>query len=311
MTRGLLTHLYGENRVTLRLGVIGLSDGNGHPYSWSAIFNGYDPCEMQGCGFPVIPEYLAKQSFPEDCIRSAKVTHVWTEDIWLSQKIARAALIPNIVSQFEDLVGVVDAVLLARDDAETHYQYAAPFLKAGLPIYVDKPLALSVADAQEMLSLQKHRGQLFSCSALRYARELQLNQTQRKAVGDLVAIDASVPKDWEKYAIHAIDPALRIMGDCGGFADHQVTRSGCMTTVRAIHSSGTRVSVTALGDKVAPISIFVTGTRGEARMTFKNTFQAFRAALQDFVDGIRAHDVRSDPERLLAAVELIELGCQQ
>ena len=26
----------------LRIGVIGLSEGNGHPYSWSAIINGFD-----------------------------------------------------------------------------------------------------------------------------------------------------------------------------------------------------------------------------------------------------------------------------
>ena len=26
----------------LKIGIIGSSDGNGHPYSWSAIFNGYN-----------------------------------------------------------------------------------------------------------------------------------------------------------------------------------------------------------------------------------------------------------------------------
>ena len=26
----------------LRVGILGLSEGNGHPYSWSAIFNGFD-----------------------------------------------------------------------------------------------------------------------------------------------------------------------------------------------------------------------------------------------------------------------------
>ena len=43
---------------TLKLGIIGLSSDNGHPYSWSAIFNGYDPEEMARCPFPGIPEYL-------------------------------------------------------------------------------------------------------------------------------------------------------------------------------------------------------------------------------------------------------------
>ena len=39
----------------LKLGVTGLSSGNGHPYSWAAIINGYDKSEMAKCPFPVIP----------------------------------------------------------------------------------------------------------------------------------------------------------------------------------------------------------------------------------------------------------------
>ena len=42
----------------LRIGILGMTEGNGHPYSWSAMFNGYDPEEMETCGFPVIPRYL-------------------------------------------------------------------------------------------------------------------------------------------------------------------------------------------------------------------------------------------------------------
>jgi len=296
--------------MTIRLGVIGLSPGNGHPYSWSAIFNGYDVLEMQECEFPVIPDYLSKQSFPEDCIHSAKVTHVWTEDRCLSRKVARATLIPNIVDRVEDLVGSVDAILLARDDAKNHFRYAAPFLKAGLPIYIDKPLALSVADAQAMLNLQTHHGQLFSCSALRYAPELNLDTSQRQMIGDLIEINAYVPNDWEKYSIHAIDPVLRILGDSGVFTAKQVLLEGNKTTVCSIHSSGTWVSISALGVPDAPITIDIVGSRGDKRMVFENTFRAFRAALQDFVDGVGMGDVRTPPKRLLAAVQLIEIGCR-
>ncbi len=41
----------------LTLGIIGSSSGNGHPYSWSAIFNGYDKSLMNDCPFDVIPKY--------------------------------------------------------------------------------------------------------------------------------------------------------------------------------------------------------------------------------------------------------------
>ncbi len=34
------------------LGIIGMSPGNGHPYSWAAIFNGYNKEKMAKCPFP-------------------------------------------------------------------------------------------------------------------------------------------------------------------------------------------------------------------------------------------------------------------
>lgn len=45
----------------LKIGILGMTEGNGHPYSWSAMFNGYDPEEMAKCPFPVIPAYLSNQ----------------------------------------------------------------------------------------------------------------------------------------------------------------------------------------------------------------------------------------------------------
>ena len=35
----------------LSLGLIGVSEGNGHPYSWSAIFNGYDKKKWKNVDF--------------------------------------------------------------------------------------------------------------------------------------------------------------------------------------------------------------------------------------------------------------------
>ena len=38
----------------IKLGLIGLSEGNGHPYSFSAIINGYDKQAMQKSDWSVI-----------------------------------------------------------------------------------------------------------------------------------------------------------------------------------------------------------------------------------------------------------------
>ena len=100
---------------THRLGIIGMSPGNGHPYSWSAIFNGYNRGKMAKCPFPVIPEYLGKQDPDTMCIEEGCVTHIWTQDKKISEDIAEVSLIENVVENMTDMIGKVDAVILARE----------------------------------------------------------------------------------------------------------------------------------------------------------------------------------------------------
>lgn len=297
--------------MPLHLGVIGLSPGNGHPYSWSAIFNGYDPDAMEACGFPVIPRYLEKQRFPEDGISSAQVTHVWTQDSNLSKQIAESTYIPNIVTHYTDLIDQVDGVLLARDDADSHLEFARPFLEAGLPVYIDKPLALSVAEAQRMIDLQRFPGQLFSCSALRYAQELRLTEAQVKKVGEIHCIHAHVPKDWDKYAIHIIEPSLNLLLERGKPRRLVNWRCGDRTTLHVEYETGVELQVNTLGATFSPLGLRVCGSRGWCDLMFSDTFAAFRSALEDFVNGIVARDVRADPVMMLELVSLIEAGRRQ
>ena len=108
---------------------------------------------MKDCGFPVIPEYLGNQTFPKDSIPNAEVTHVWTQDYDLSKHIAKSSNIGTVAREATDMIGSVDAVLLARDDSENHLIHALPFLQAGIPIYIDKPLSCNLQDAQKLLAV--------------------------------------------------------------------------------------------------------------------------------------------------------------
>ncbi|MBA65435.1 MAG: hypothetical protein CMG55_06520 [Candidatus Marinimicrobia bacterium] len=49
----------------MRIGIIGNSEGNGHPYSWSAILNGFEKKYLNEVPFVLIRDYL-KSVNPED-----------------------------------------------------------------------------------------------------------------------------------------------------------------------------------------------------------------------------------------------------
>tara|TARA_B100000035_G_scaffold315477_1_gene336759 strand:+ start:2924 stop:3820 length:897 start_codon:yes stop_codon:yes gene_type:complete len=292
----------------LNLGIIGASEGNGHPYSWSAIFNGYNPEIMNNCGFPSIPIYLSKQKFPDDQLSEAQVTHIWTQDINLSRHVAAATYIKNVSENCYDFIEHVDGILLARDDAEKHLEMARPFLKAGLPIYIDKPMALSVSDAKKMFNLQQYEGQIFSCSAMKYAPEFKLTRSQIEMIGKVRLIHGYIPKSWNKYSVHIIDPILKIIPDRGQIINHKVLRSNDRVLLMINFKNGEEIYIQTCGAAVAPTSIRIIGTNGWVDFLFQDTFRAFRLALSDFVQGIINKDVRTSSNDILNVIKLVELG---
>ncbi|WP_212785884.1 Gfo/Idh/MocA family oxidoreductase [Ferrigenium kumadai] len=284
-----------------------MSKGNGHPYSWSAIFNGYDMEAMQQCGFPVIPDYLSKQRYPEDFISNAQVSHIWTQSLEQSKHIAKASRIEHVVARPEEMIGQIDGVLLARDDAENHLEFARPFLKAGLPVYIDKPMALSVSDAEALFALEQYPGQIFSCSALRFASELLLSDQDRIDIGEISHVTGLVPNSWDKYIIHAIDPILENLGPQGNIEKYSCIKSQDRTAVSLRWESGVTCNLTSLGALPTGIEIQFFGRAGSKKLVFRDSFSAFKKALVRFVDDSVEHP-KSHRDRIMAAIDVVEKG---
>ncbi len=291
----------------LRLGIIGMSAGNGHPYSWAAICNGYDHRYMRDCPFPVIPEYLAHESFPDAQIADVAVTHIWTQDTATSTHIAKATHIPTIVSTPEQMIGQIDALLLARDDAELHYHYARPFLEAGIPVYIDKPLALSQAEAEKIFAAARKKSDVFSLSALSHAPELKISAEMKKKIGTIRSISAVTPKYWDTYAVHIIEPVLKMIKWQESYTVVKITDQP-HKSLQLLWKSGVITSFTALGDEPSQIRITIIGELGTMTLTFENTFRAFRAALVHFLGTVRGTEQPPEKDFTLKIVSIIEQG---
>jgi predicted dehydrogenase len=63
----------------------------------------------------------------------------------------------EVVSSHRDLVGLVDAAMVTTPDA-THAAIAVDLLRAGIAVYLEKPLATSVADADAILAVAAETG---------------------------------------------------------------------------------------------------------------------------------------------------------
>lgn len=296
-------------RRMLKLGIIGLSPGNGHPYSWSAIFNGYNAKAMAGCPFPAIPDYLSKQKYPNDFLNSAKVTHIWTQDETISAAVASASKIGTICRAPQDMIGRVDGILMARDDWQNHEQNSRIFIESGLPIYIDKPLANTRAGAETILSLEKNTAQIFSASAFRYAEELRILPANADKI---TAIKAHVIKSWSLYSIHIIEPLVTLLYPICGEGKIEIME-------RQHHENGAvflkarwgdiDIELSSTGNGEGGIGLNIAYENGKtANLAFKNTFYAFKTTLQMFINQMVSKEIMIPRQQTLKCMEWIEHG---
>ena len=174
-----------SNPDNIRLAMLGMVDGNGHPYSWSAIINGgFDAEVMSKCPYPVIPQYLSAAPKGALGIPGAKVTHVWCDDPADAKSVAAASLIPNVVRHPTDVIGQVDAVVIPTDKGHEHVERARPFIEAGLPVFVDKPMVDSEADLRQFVTWQAAGKPIMSSSCMRYSKEFAELRGRLPEVGE-------------------------------------------------------------------------------------------------------------------------------
>lgn len=292
----------------IKFGIIGMSYGNGHPYSWAAIFNGFDKKEMSKCAFPVIPEYLSKQSFPKDFLCDlGLVSHIWTQDINVSNQIAKASKIENVVNNIEDLCNNVDAVLLARDDAENHYQMSKPFLNAGIPIFIDKPFALNVEDANAMLLSQKFESQIFTCSALRYAQELILSKDEISKLGHITYVEGTIMNKWDTYGIHILEPLVSQLPNRGKLINVKAQVKDNIHFVN-VKWENCEAILKVTGTCKSDLAISFSGNNLTITKKFTDSFSCFRKSLLIFINSLKEKKIVIERSETLELVEILQKG---
>jgi len=296
----------------LKLGIIGMSEGNGHPYSWSAIINGdYNHEEMDKCGFAGIPIYLAANSDTIG-IDDAVVTHVWTQERNISEHIAKASLIENVVDSAEDMIGYVDAVLLARDDPENHMKMSKPFIDAGVPIFIDKPLAITTEDLAYFSEKDKSGKFLMSCSSMRYSNECRTVKTEIESLGKLELATVVGKKDWTKYGVHMLEALFALLDDPKAISVQHVNESG-KDIVVVKFENGFIATVHLFMDITATFQITLFGQDGWRLIDIKNSYSMFKENLIEFIKSVKEGKSRLSFEKteniirtLIAANESFE-----
>jgi predicted dehydrogenase len=286
------------------LGIIGVSEGNGHPFSYSAIVNGYSPEGLAAAGWPGIYEYVRRRHASEFSLGGWTITHAWTQDPETTRKLCAAGRIQHAVGEYQDLLGEVDGVIVARDDYELHLEIARPFLEAGLPVFIDKPLSLEIADLR-VFRPYLESGQLMSCSGMRYSREMDEPRANLAAYGRMKLIRGAIVLSWERYGVHLLEAILSVTS--GHPASVRIMPAEHVSAVVEL-DDGALIQVDALGEGPPVFRVELFGTQRIGVFDITDNFSMFRRMLWEFVRSIENRRPAIPAERTLEIMRVLIAG---
>lgn len=275
--------------------VLGATEGNGHPFSFAAIINGFDDAGLAASGWPGIHAYVRRRDRSEFGVGPLRVTHAWTQDPATTDRLCAACRIPHAAASPGELIDRVRAVIIARDDHEEHWAVARPFLEAGLPVFLDKPLSLRPEDLRRFRPYLE-QGRLMCASGLRFARELDEPRADLSVWGRLRLVRGAVVLDWARYGVHMVEGILGVLpGRPVAVTAHAAEHA----SVAIEMSDGPLVLIDALGAVPKTFRIDLFGEQRVSSHEVEDNFTMFRRLLWAFAGMVRTGRPAIDPERSL------------
>jgi hypothetical protein len=200
-----LSLLADEEAKPLKVGIIGLDTS--HVEAFTKLLN--DP-KAKGdlAGVRVVAGFPGGTDIPSSRDRVAGFTKTLKEKYGV-----------EIVDSIDALLKKVDYVLLESVDGRPHLEQVKPVLKAGKPVFIDKPIAGSLADAIQIYDLaREYKVPCFSSSSLRYSPTLAGLKNNPK-LGDVIGCLSYGPCSLEPhhpdlfwYGVHGVEALYAVMG---------------------------------------------------------------------------------------------------
>ena len=78
-----------------------------------------------------------------------QVAGVYSDDKTAAEKLAEKYGV-KVMSAYDEAVGRVDGVIVTARHGNNHYKYAAPYIKTGVPMFIDKPITVNEGEALKL-----------------------------------------------------------------------------------------------------------------------------------------------------------------
>lgn len=213
----------------------------------------------------------------------------------------------EVVDSIDTLLQKVDVVLLETNDGRRHLEQAIPVLKAGKRMFIDKPMAASLADAMSIFRASEQYGiPVFSASSLRYIGGM--DEIKNGTIGKILGADTFSPATIEKthpdlfwYGIHGVEILFTAMG------------TGCKTVTRVFTPETDLVTGTWEGNRIGTFRGIRTGRSGYGGSVFGEkaikplgAYAGYNPLLSEIVNYFQTGVIPVAPEETLEILAFME-----
>jgi len=186
----------GPEDSQIRIGIIGAE--NSHTVGFGKMFN-------------------IEKKFP-----GCEVRYVWGETEAFAQRAVTEGAIPNMVKDPLEMLGKIDALIIDHRHAKFHLPAALPFVKEGIPAFIDKPFCYRTAEGKEFLEIaRKANAPVTSYSTIAHT---DVTLDLRKQIDAMEGIQhvirygivSDIHSQWGGvffYGVHTIQPLMYMFGE--------------------------------------------------------------------------------------------------
>lgn len=180
---------------TFRIGIIGAE--NSHTAGFGKLFN-------------------IDKAFP-----GMEVNYVWGETEEFAKTAMEKGSIPEMVENPNDMLGKIDGLIVDHRHGKFHLEPAIPFIKAGIPTFIDKPFCYRAEEGKKFLALaRKHGTPVTSFSSIAHSYETFDIKDQLKDMKGVNQVVRYGPLELDSqyggvffYGAHLVQPLLYLFGD--------------------------------------------------------------------------------------------------
>lgn len=229
-------------------------------------------------------------------------------------QLCELGAIGTVVEKSQDLLGQIDALIVTNRDGASHRAEAEPFLRAGTPVWVDKPLATTAEDADAMIGAAAAGETLLtSYSPLRWIDDTAELAADASQLGRLQVLTITGPADPASehsgiffYGIHSADVAQRLVP--GETEDLDVHVSADTVVIR-YRSDGVAVTLQLVKpdqDQRVPFHATVVGRHGVAARQLTLGPGYVEPGITAFLDLLDSHTLPVPYVEMRRPVDILE-----